>query len=73
MDKGGQLAKLDRIMKSLTAFSVPYSQGINSVVAKLLSFFEEETAYWIVIFLLQKTKNIQNDCAVYQNFMEDLE
>ena len=73
MDKGGQLAKLDRIMKSLTAFSVPYSQGINSVVAKLLSFFGEETTYWIVIFLLQKTKNIQNDCTVYQNFMEDLE
>lgn len=60
-------------MKALTASSVPYSQGINSVVAKLLSFFEEETAYWVVIFLLKKTKNIHNDIEIYQQFMADVE
>ena len=72
-DRTCQVAKLDRIMKALTASSVPYSQGINSVVAKLLSFFEEETAYWVTIFLLKKTKNIHNNLEVYQNFMVEAE
>ena len=39
VDKTCQVAKLDRIMKALTASGIPYSQGVNSIVAKLISFF----------------------------------
>ena len=72
VDKTCQVAKLDRIMKALTASAVPYSQGINSIVANLISFFEEETAFWVIIFLIKKTHHIHNNCQVYQSFMADI-
>ena len=67
------MAKLDRVMKALSASFVPYSQGINSMVVVLLSFFEEEIVFWIIRRLIVKTQNILNDGAVYEKFMTDLE
>lgn len=39
-----QVAKLDRVMRALNS-SIPYFQGMNSIVAVLLSYFTEEQTF----------------------------
>lgn len=67
------MAKLDRVMKALAAFRIPYSQGVNSIVATLLFFFPEDVSFWVTVNLLYKTHDIHNNSDVYSNFMSDLE
>ena len=59
-------------MKALSLY-IPYFQGLNSIVATFLSYYDENITFWITKYLISKTENIHNDQRKYCQFMTDVE
>lgn len=59
-------------MRALS-FNVSYFQGLNSIVAVFLSYYDENKTYWLVRYLISKTQNIHNNQDLYVDFMSQIE